>query len=138
VPGQLHYRARLERGAASRGLALVLDRELDPTPVGYGSLTQRIDATPLRGARVRVSAQIQLESHALGDKAFVFVMPETGSTLPYASSEQAVASGVWRETAVERDVPAGASALQLGVIVTGAARARVDDVRVLPVAAASP
>jgi hypothetical protein len=133
VPGHLEYRARLERGAASGELALAIDRARDPTPVGYASLEQRIDARPLRGARIRVSASIQLESHALGDKAFVFAMAETGSTVPYARSGQAIASTAWQKTAVEVEVPGNAIRMQLGVIVTGAARARIDDVRVLRV-----
>lgn len=128
-PGSLSYRARLESGAAHGKHALVLDREPVTTPVGYGSLSQRIDAKPLRGQRVRISANMRLSSRALGDKAFVFAMAETG-TLPHAISGQALASKVWRVTGVDVDVPANANTLQLGIIVTGAARVGVDDVRI--------
>jgi erythromycin esterase len=131
-PPSLTYRARLgrfERRAAAGELAVLLDREATPTPVGYASLTQTIEARALRGRRVRVSARVRLEASAIGDKAFVFAMAELGSLLPHAISAQVSPSKAWSRSAVLVDVPMTANALKLGVVVTGGARAAVDDVQ---------
>jgi hypothetical protein len=56
-------------------------------------------------------------------------MAELGSLVPHAISAQVSPSKTWSRSAVFVDVPMTANALKLGVVVTGGARAAVDDVQ---------
>ncbi|WP_438003351.1 erythromycin esterase family protein [Sorangium sp. So ce321] len=128
-PRNLVYRAKLVTDRPAGGkLAVQIDRAPTPVPApfGAGSLMERIDARPLRGKRVRFSAKTRLEGKGVGDEAFVAIMADSGAK-QRTFSKQVSASKEWRETAVEVDVAPDVESLAVGMVVTGAAKATVDD-----------
>lgn len=131
-PSNLKHRAKLvARKSLGGKLALQLDRAASPLATGVGRIAQKIDARPLRGKRVRVSAKVKLDAKGIGDEAFVFVTVDGPRAL--TASAPAPVSKAFRDVATELEVPADAESLTLGVALTGAAKATVDDVAVAPV-----
>ncbi|WP_437313405.1 erythromycin esterase family protein [Sorangium sp. So ce385] len=128
-PRNLVYRAKLVTDRPAGGkLAVQIDRAPTPVPApfGAGSFMERIDARPLRGKRVRFSAKTRLEGKGVGDEAFVAIIADGGAKRR-TSSKQVSASKAWRETAVEVDVAPDVESLAVGMVVTGTAKATVDD-----------
>jgi erythromycin esterase len=133
-PQAVRYRATLESKKPFSGkLAVILERaEPSRLPIGAGSLSQRIDAKPLRGKRVRVAARLRLEGKKVGDEAFVFARAGAEDVDARTLWQPAPSKGGWNEVAVELDVPPNADALRAGVVVTGAAKVGIDELSVTP------
>ncbi len=130
-PRNFRYRATLVGDGPTRGkLAVRVDREPSALGNGQATLTEVIDAKPLRGKRVRLSAQVSLEAKRVGDEAFL--LAKVDGAKRRALSAPVMISKALREASVEIDVGADAERLTVGVVVTGGATLRIDDVELSP------
>ena len=104
-----------------------------PGPVrmpGYATLVQTIDAQMFRGRRVRLRAQLRVETEDAAAAAHPFISAENAAGFIDAfESADAARSGA-SATAVEVTVPTDASVLTYGVGVSGDARVWLDGVTV--------
>ncbi|MEO7330205.1 MAG: erythromycin esterase family protein [Minicystis sp.] len=130
-PRNFRYRATLVRAEPGRGkLALRLDREPSTLGNGQATLVQVVDARPLRGQRMRLSAQVKLDAARIGDEAFVIA--NLDGAKPRSLSTPIGVAKALGEVAVEIDVGADAERLTVGIVVTGGAALLVDDVALGP------
>lgn len=134
MPRQLVYRATVtNRKCATGKRCLALARDKAAVPTGVGSAATGIDATPWRGKKVRISAAIRVEGKAPGDEAFLTAYARPLEQRVAASDKMAWAQApgpAWKTVHVDVDVPQDAGRLVIGLIVTGAAKAGLDDVEV--------
>jgi erythromycin esterase len=134
-PRNFKYRATLVSDRPASGkLAVRLDREPSPLANGQATLVEILDATPLRGKRVRLSAKLKLDARRIGDEAFVYASIDGAK--PRTRTAQAGVSRDFREVSVDIDVSADAERLTVGIVVTGGAMATVDEVALRPIAEA--
>ncbi len=122
--------ATVEAGCHGKRCALI---ERAPGPhygESMGGLSQRIDAAPYRGKRVRLRAWARLEP-ADDDTAARLLFAAVGAGMPGSANQdrfEPVRGAVWREHALELDVPADAATLTFGLQLAGNGKALLDDV----------
>jgi erythromycin esterase len=133
--GRAPYRviASTERPREGKRCA-VLARERAPWSWGEAELTQRVDAAPFRGKRVRLRAAVRAEVKGVGHEAHLFVRVEGAggsddATLAIAGTfDRPIVDRAWRAYDVEVDVPQEAASLTVGAALSGNGKAFVDDV----------
>jgi erythromycin esterase len=133
------FAARMTDAGCATGRCLDIERREVPTdPRGSGVVMQRIDATPFRGKRVRLRANVRSELTGAESTANVWLrvdLPkgELGffdnmmKTAPHAPR-------TWTEETIEGEVAANAEAIAFGALFLGTGRAWYDDftLEVLP------
>lgn len=132
MPKQLGYEAEVDNVRCASGKrCLVMTRDKATVPTGAGTAATGVDAAPYRGKKVRVSASLRVAGKAPGDEAFLSVIASRAAsgTPPRSASAQAPAAS-WKKVHVELDVPADADRLAISLVVTGAAKAGIDDIQV--------
>ena len=125
----------------------MITRDPSPWPNAASSLSQRVDATPYRGKRVRLRAAVRAAVRGIGNEAHMFLKASgkgPGSTFPSAAPPPPLASTVerpilnraWQIRELEIDVPLDADVLSLGLSLAGRGRAFIDDVSLTTVTGA--
>ncbi|MBK8259268.1 MAG: erythromycin esterase family protein [Polyangiaceae bacterium] len=124
-PKQLEYTSTVVDKCASGKLCLLVQRVKGDVPTGAGTAALSIDAKPYQGKKVRVSAKARVESKSTGDEAFFVAFT---SEMEIIGSP--VLGGTWDKVQTEVTVPANAERLKIGMVVTGMAKAGLDDLEV--------
>jgi erythromycin esterase len=109
----------------------VIARETSPWPRGDASLTQTIDAAPLRGKRVRLRAALRAEVNGVGNEAHLFAQvdgPGRRTLAVMSTFDRPIVDRAWRVYDVEVDVPQEAASLTVGAALSGNGKAFVDEV----------
>jgi erythromycin esterase len=105
----------------------------------WGSLSQRIDATPYRGKKARLRAQVRVDGKSpdAGGRLWMRARPGAGKdpeVIYDGIVNGAITSGRWREYEVAGVVPAEATSIDLGFAFTGDGTAWLDSVSIDSVA----
>jgi hypothetical protein len=100
----------------------------------WALVTQEVEATALRGSRIRLSIALRLEG-ATGNGAGPWVVAQ-GSASRLHDQKLVNATRGWQRVAVEMAVPGDARYLEVGVALEGGGRACFDDARLEIVQAA--
>ena len=98
----------------------------------FGGLSQRLDATPWRGKRIRLRASVRSRAGATS-QAHLWLMTQQQPFAPssYApGSEEAIGSEVWQEHERTIEVPANAQFIEYGLAMTGEGQVWVDTISV--------
>lgn len=134
MPRQLVYRATVtNRKCATGKRCLAVARDKAAVTTGVGSAATGIDATPWRGKKVRISAAIRVEGKGPGDEAFLaaYARPSEPKLMTSDKMAWTQAPGpAWKTVHVDVDVPLDAGRLVIALMVTGAAKAGLDDIEV--------
>ena len=123
------YSFRLEGVAGSEGKQALCVYRLKPEP--WSIVTQSLDATPMRGARLRLSVAVRVDADsAFGVTAgpWALVYGPHGSILEFLERPVPQTKG-WERLAIEVPVAAGARTVEFGATALGGGRACFDDVR---------
>ena len=130
MPRQLEYKLIVSGAKCASGAqCLVVERTKGAVSTGVGTAATRVDATPYRGKRVRVSASARVAGKGPGDEAFLLAL-----TREDAPSSAQVSGPSWQKVSVDVDVPADAERIVIGLTVTGAAKGGLDDLTIAEVA----
>jgi erythromycin esterase len=109
-----------------------------------GRFQERLDATPFRGKRVRLTAAVRAKVHGAGNSARLVLGAELGIGARAANNnmrEHPIVDAAWRSYTIELDVPREAGKLIVGGAVVGDGSACFDDFHLeatSPAAAAPP
>jgi erythromycin esterase len=99
--------------------AVLVARQSSRWRFGKAVLQQRVDATPLRGRRVRVTGELRRDGHPLDGSARLVLDAAGDSDRAVGVGEPAGSSGDWTPTSLELVVPDDATTLTLAFVVTG-------------------
>ena len=132
-----HNRCRYLRDTtvAARGEAsgCVVCGAPDTTAISLAGYSQRVDATPVRGRTVTLSAMVRTRD--LVGAALLWIGSEGvgGKLLSFARSDSTPVKGTsdWRAVEVQMTVPPDAQLLDFGLHVLGVGRAWLDDVKLI-------
>jgi hypothetical protein len=98
-----------------------------PVPgVPFASLWQISDATPYRGARVRLSGKVRTMDRARG-QLWLRIERSNGASFTDETDDHPVVSPTWRSGEVSGPVPADATRLVFGVLMAGVGTSWYDD-----------
>lgn len=131
-PRQLELRVAVsDKKCAAGKHCLSLERTKGDVATGVGSAAFSLDALPYRGSKIRVTAKARVDGRGPGDEAFLLVIG-SDDQVRFAK----IPGSSWKDVEVLLDVPKDAKSLRIGLSVTGAAKAGLDDVEVhvVPVA----
>ncbi len=98
---------------------------------GRGTLMRRLDAAPFHGQAVRLRAAVRLENPGPTDRAQLWLRVERphGEAGFYDDmGDRPITGAAWQTYEIVGDVAADAQAVEIGILVSGKARAWVDQV----------
>jgi hypothetical protein len=130
--GDLSYTFKLDRDVRHGGAASLRIDNVGPEP--FGSTYQQVDATRLRGQRLRWSGWLRTEGvrgSATGGGAVLLMQAmQAGAPLAWNHMTDAPIRGTtdWQRVSIELDVPAAAETVEVGVMLHGPGRLWLDDV----------
>jgi C-terminal processing protease CtpA/Prc len=128
------YAAELIEENPKTGKRAALLRSIPATPdkaAPFGNLMQSVDATALRGRRVRFRAAVRIEGANAAARAQLWLrVDRSGSQTGYFDnmSDRPITSGEWRYYEIAGDIDDDAVSVNLGMMLMGAGRAWLDDV----------
>lgn len=106
----------------------------DRNPPGFGTLAQAVPAGPLRGTRIRLRAWVRTEMEGDG-KAQLGLRVDRADGKPAFFDNMAdrpIRDPRWKLYEIEGDVAPDADRILVMLVVTGAGRARIDEVSLAP------
>jgi hypothetical protein len=129
------YEMRMDPGAGRTGKASATIKGIGPSPAGFGTLMQSIDAGDYRGKRVRLSGWVKAAAIA---QWAGFWMRVDGPTPPDASFPAVLAfdnmqdrpvkgTSDWRRHEIVLDVAPEATFISFGILLNGVGQAWIDD-----------
>jgi erythromycin esterase len=136
MPRQLVYRAAVSADRCASGKrCLVMIRDKAGVSTGIGTATASVDAAPYHGKKVRILAALRVEGKGPGDEAFLSahaLSPKQPPGVPNKTAWAQVPGSSWTKVQVELDVAQDAERIVIRLVVTGAAKAAMDDIEVGP------
>lgn len=123
------YRTGYDQVAGSQAPRSVVIRSLNPSAEGFAALSQKCDATPYRGQRVRISLWIKTDGVNGAAQFYVFVNDQAGVQL-VQGGYGVDGSRYWRQYAAVADVPEAAATLSYGMVLNGAGKAWFNDLQI--------
>ena len=123
------YRAGYDKVANSQTPRSVVIRSLNSSAEGFAGLSQKCDATPYRGQRVRISVWIKTDGVNGAAQFFFFVKDQAGVKLAQGG-DGVGGSRYWRQYAAVVDVPEEAATLSYGMTLSGAGKAWFNDLQI--------
>jgi rhodanese-related sulfurtransferase len=128
--GRCRYLRDSTVAATGRASGCVICGVPDSTSTSLPGLSQRADATPLRGRTVTLTALVRTE--ALDGAAMLWLATEAegGKLLSFERGDATVVTGTtsWQPVSLKIAVPDGATVLDYGLHVLGGGRAWLDEV----------
>jgi erythromycin esterase len=128
------YHASVEHSGCVQGSGCARVSRSAPVRMGgFGTLEQAVDATALRGHRVRLRASIRLDAVVSSGGAQLFLQAENerGDLLAAANMfDRAARSTSWGVYEVLLDLPASTGVLRYGMALSGDTAARLDAVTI--------
>lgn len=129
TPNPKIYRTGYDKVAGSQTPRSLVIRSLNSSAKGDAGLSQKCDATPYRGQRVRISVWIKTDGVNGADALYVVVKDQAGIML--AQGGYFVnGSRYWRQYAAVVDVPEDAASLFYGMTLHGAGKAWFNDLQI--------
>lgn len=132
-PGAKEYAITLDSSRARTGKvsARIEARVFEPT--SFVAITQRLDAAPLSGRTLRVTAWRQSDNVRTGGYLYITAVGAAQQAVGYANSEARALKGsygMWIMDTLSLTVPSTAASVSLGWIVNGRGANWIDDVRI--------
>lgn len=123
------YRTGYDKVANSQTPRSVVIRSLNSSAEGFAGLSQKCDATPYRGQRVRISVWIKTDG-VNGAAQFFFSVEDQAGARVARGGDGVEGSRYWREYAAVVDVPEEAAALFYDMALSGAGKAWFNDLQI--------
>jgi len=123
------YRTGYDKVANSQTPRSLVIRSLNPLAEGFAGLSQKCDATPYRGQRVRISVWIKTDGVNDAAQFFFSVEDQAGARLA-RGGDGVGGSRYWRQYAAVVDVPEEAATLFYGMTLGGAGKAWFNDLQI--------
>ena len=123
------YRTGYDTVANSQTPRSVLIRSLKPSAKGFAALSQKCDATPYRGQRIRISVWIKTDGVNGAAQFHLVVNDQVGDKLAFGA-DGVGGSQYWRQYAAVVDVPEEAATLSYGMMLAGSGKAWFNDLQI--------
>jgi hypothetical protein len=123
------YRAGYDKVANSQTPTSLVIRSLNSSAEGFAGLSQKCDATPYRGQRVRISVWIKTDG-VNGSAQFSFSVKDQAGARLVQGGDGVGGSRYWRQYAAVVDVPEEAATLSYGMTLSGAGKAWFNDLQI--------
>jgi RNA polymerase sigma factor (sigma-70 family) len=123
------YQVGVDREVSKSGKASAYVQMQGADAKAFGTLAQAFQAKDYLGKRVRLSAYLKTEN-ATGGAGLWMRVDGPGCTLAFDNMEKRMVQGTtkdWKKVEIVLDVPEKASAITIGLMVTGNGKAWVDD-----------
>lgn len=123
------YRMGYDKVANSQTPRSLVIRSLKPSAEGFAGLSQKCDATPYRGQRVRISVWIKTDGANGAAQFYFLVNDQAGDKLAYGA-DGVGGSRYWRQYAAVVDVPEEAATLSYSMMLLGSGKACFNDLQI--------
>ena len=123
------YRTGYDKVANSQTPTSLVIRSLNSSAEGFAGLSQKCDATPYRGQRVRISVWIKTDG-VNGSAYFFFVVNDQEGARLACGADGVGGSRYWRQYAAVVDVPEEAATLFYDMALSGAGKAWFNDLQI--------
>lgn len=126
------FQARIDAADPRQGRASVrLESTGAVGPDQFGTVTGSVDAHPWRGRRIRLTAAVRTEVASGVPVGLWLRVDRAGRLMGFFDnmSDRPINAAAWRDYAIEGDVAADAEQLVFGMLLAGAGKAWLDDVR---------
>ena len=123
------YRTGYDKVANSQTPTSLVIRSLNSSAEGFAGLSQKCDATPYRGQRVRISVWIKTDG-VNGSAYFFFVVNDQEGARLACGADGVGGSRYWRQYAAVVDVPEEAATLFYCMTLNGAGKAWFNDLQI--------
>ena len=121
------YQVRVVEDHPHGGKRCLLLEGTPNQPNLFGNIMQRIDAAPYRGKKIRLRAAVRAQGRA---QLWMRVDEISGMTGFFDNmQDRPITSGEWQEYTIEGDIESDAAVLNFGMMLIGAGKAWLDDVK---------
>lgn len=124
-----HYQTGVDKAMIENGQPSAFLKAAVPSPEGFGTLMQTINASEYAGKRLRLRAWVK--SQNVGDWAGVWMRVDKDKTaVAFDNMENRPIKGTeaWRTCDVILDVPQDATSISFGILLSGAGEVWMNDV----------